>query len=79
MDLNGCREATTDEVLVINAQKIFTPNNDTYFDTWNIIGIETLPGSVIYVFDRFGKLTYQINSQFRQVGTALTEVINARN
>ena len=55
VDLNGCREATK-EVLVLNAQKIFTPNNDTYFDTWNIIGIETLPESIIYVFDRFGKL-----------------------
>lgn len=55
VDLNGCREVTK-EVLVINAQKFFTPNNDTYFDTWNIIGIETLPRSIIYVFDRFGKL-----------------------
>lgn len=55
VDLNGCREATK-EVLVINAQKFFTPNNDTYFDTWNIIGIEILPESIIYVFDRFGKL-----------------------
>jgi gliding motility-associated-like protein len=60
VDLNGCRE-TTDQVLIINAQKFFTPNNDTYFDTWNIIGIETLPGSVIYVFDRFGKLIVNLN------------------
>ena len=55
VDLNGCSEVTK-EVLVINAQKFFTPNNDTYFDTWNIIGIDTLPGSVIYIFDRYGKL-----------------------
>ena len=55
LDLNGCSEVTK-EVLVINAQKFFTPNNDTYFDTWNIVGIETLPGSVIYIFDRYGKL-----------------------
>ena len=60
VDLNGCRE-TTKEVLVINAQKFFTPNNDSYFDTWNIIGIETLPGSVIYVFDRYGKLLINLN------------------
>ena len=60
LDLNGCRE-TTKEVLVINAQKFFTPNNDTYFDTWNIIGIETLPGSVIYIFDRYGKLLVNLN------------------
>jgi len=55
VDLNGCKE-TTKDVLVINAQKFFTPNDDTYFDTWNIIGIETLPGSTIFIFDRFGKL-----------------------
>ena len=55
VDLNGCSEITRD-VLVINAQKFITPNNDNYFDTWNISGIETLPGSIIYVFDRFGKL-----------------------
>jgi gliding motility-associated-like protein len=60
VDLNGCRE-TTNEVLVINAQKFFTPNNDTYFDTWNIIGIETLPGSIIYIFDRYGKLLTKLN------------------
>ena len=60
VDLNGCRE-TTDQALVINAQKFFTPNNDNYFDTWNIIGIETLPGSIIYVFDRYGKLLTKLN------------------
>jgi len=60
VDLNGCRE-TTKEVLVINAQKFFTPNNDGYSDTWNIIGIETLPDSIIYVFDRFGKLLAELN------------------
>ena len=60
VDLNGCRE-TTDQVLIINAQKFFTPNNDTYFDTWNITGIETLPGSVIYVFNRYGKLLVKLN------------------
>jgi gliding motility-associated-like protein len=60
VDLNGCRE-TTKEVLVINAQKFFTPNNDTYFDTWNIVGIETLPGSVIYIFNRYGKLLINLN------------------
>ena len=60
VDLNGCRE-TTKEILVINAQKFFTPNNDSYFDTWNIVGIETLPGSIIYIFDRYGKLLINLN------------------
>ncbi|WP_422108083.1 T9SS type B sorting domain-containing protein [Winogradskyella sp.] len=33
-----------------------TPNNDGQFDTWHIVGVETLPGTVIHIFDRYGKL-----------------------
>ena len=55
IDLNGCAK-TTKEVVVIDAPKFVTPNNDGYFDTWHISGIETLPGSVINIFDRYGKL-----------------------
>lgn len=32
-----------------------TPNDDGYFDTWHISGVETLPGTTIYIFDRYGK------------------------
>jgi len=59
VDLNACNE-TTKQVLVINALKFFTPNGDGYFDTWNIVGIETLPGSSILIFDRFGKVLNKI-------------------
>ena len=38
----------------------FTPNGNGYFDTWNIVGIETLPGSSILIFDRFGKVLNKI-------------------
>jgi gliding motility-associated-like protein len=66
LGINNTFNATSIEfdfisALVINAQKFFTPNNDTYFDTWNIIGIETLPGSIIYIFDRYGKLLTKLN------------------
>ncbi|MBO3097361.1 T9SS type B sorting domain-containing protein [Gelidibacter sp. DF109] len=54
IDLNGCAK-TNKEVVVIDAPKFVTPNNDGYFDTWHISGIETLPGSVINIFDRYGK------------------------
>jgi gliding motility-associated-like protein len=54
LDLNGCAK-TTKEVLVINAPKFFTPNNDGDFDTWHIVGVETMPGTVVHVFDRTGK------------------------
>ncbi|CAH8281585.1 gliding motility-associated-like protein [Mariniflexile fucanivorans] len=54
-DLNGCEDATT-EVVVIDIPKFFTPNNDTYNDTWHIIGIEKLPGTILYIYNRYGKL-----------------------
>ncbi|WP_046757521.1 T9SS type B sorting domain-containing protein [Kordia jejudonensis] len=54
-DINGCGEVT-EEVVVVDYIGFFTPNNDTFNDTWHIIGIETLPNSVVYIFDRYGKL-----------------------
>ena len=55
IDLNGCAEITK-EVVVIDAPKFVTPNGDGYFDTWHITGVEILPGTVVYIFDRYGKL-----------------------
>lgn len=54
-DLNGCEDVTT-EVVVIDIPKYFTPNNDGFNDTWHIIGIDRLPGTVVYVYNRYGKL-----------------------
>ena len=59
-DINGCGIATT-SVLVIDYPLFFTPNGDGYHDTWNIVGIATQPGAVIYIFDRFGKLLKQLS------------------
>jgi gliding motility-associated-like protein len=60
-DLNGCAE-TTQEVVVIDAPKFMTPNNDGFFDTWHITGVETLPGTIVYIYDRYGKLLKQLPS-----------------
>jgi gliding motility-associated-like protein len=60
IDLNGCSE-TTKEVVVVDAPKFMTPNNDGYFDTWHIAGVETLPGTIVYIYDRFGKLLKQLS------------------
>lgn len=61
IDLNGCNEVSK-EIVVIDAPKFVTPNNDGHFDTWHITGVETLPGTEVYIFDRYGKqlayLTY---------------------
>ena len=59
IDQNGCAEVNK-TVLVIDAPKHMSPNNDGDFDTWHIAGVETLPGTVINIFDRKGKLLKQL-------------------
>ncbi|MDU8886097.1 choice-of-anchor L domain-containing protein [Yeosuana sp. MJ-SS3] len=54
-DLFGCRDVSQ-EVVVIDAPKFVTPNNDGYFDSWHIAGIDQLPGTMVYIYDRYGKL-----------------------
>lgn len=69
IDLNGCGSVTT-EVLVIDAPKFMTPNSDGYFDSWHIVGVETLPGTTINIFDRYGKqLAYLTSSSAGWDGT----------
>jgi len=60
IDLNGCSE-TTKEVVVVDAPKFMTPNDDGFFDTWHIVGVETLPGTIVYIYDRYGKLLKQLS------------------
>lgn len=57
---NGCGEIIV-EVFVFGYPDYFTPNNDGYHDTWNIIGGDLLPGTKLYVFDRFGKLIKELD------------------
>ncbi len=61
-DKNGCGTAAI-EVSVIGYPKFFTPNNDGINDTWQIKGVneDFYPASLIYIFDRFGKLIIQID------------------
>ena len=57
-DKNDCGTVKKD-IAVIGFPKFFTPNGDGYFDTWHISGVETLPGTTIYIYDRYGKqMTY---------------------
>lgn len=55
IDINGCNSVSK-EVVIIDIPKFFTPNNDGYFDTWHITGVAQIPGTIVYVFDRYGKL-----------------------
>jgi gliding motility-associated-like protein len=60
-DKNGCGfPITRNNVLVIDYPKFFTPNNDSYNDTWNIFSLQDQSSSKILIFDRFGKLLKEI-------------------
>lgn len=50
-------------VSVIGFPKFFTPNNDGYFDYWQVYGItpEFQSQSTIYIFDRYGKLLKELD------------------
>ncbi|WP_111309540.1 T9SS type B sorting domain-containing protein [Confluentibacter sediminis] len=54
-DLNGCDD-TSQSVTVFDIPKFVTPNNDGYFDRWHVVDFTKLPGTVVYIYDRYGKL-----------------------
>jgi len=56
-DKNGCGVAEID-VPIIGFPKFFTPNNDTFNDTWKVIGAHIIyfKSVDITIFDRFGKI-----------------------
>lgn len=59
-DKNGCG-AVSQEISVVGASKFFTPNNDGVNDYWDIKGVNDTfySNSIIYIFDRYGKLIKQ--------------------
>jgi len=63
-DINGCGEVSA-EAVVVDYIGFVTPNGDGFNDTWHIIGIETLPNSVVYIFDRYGKLIKTLRANDR--------------
>lgn len=62
-DTNGCG-IVEQEIAVLGVPKFFTPNGDGYNDTWKIRGANEKYNfnSIIYIFNRFGKLIKQIGT-----------------
>ncbi|RLD28422.1 MAG: hypothetical protein DRI75_06790, partial [Bacteroidetes bacterium] len=50
-------------ISVIGFPKFFTPNNDSFNDTWQILGVSNQfqPNSKILIFDRYGKLLKELD------------------
>jgi gliding motility-associated-like protein len=61
IDKNGCGTISK-SIAVIGVPKFFTPNGDGYNDYWNLKGVNAdfNSKSIIYIFDRYGKLINQI-------------------
>ncbi|HHU57066.1 MAG TPA: T9SS type B sorting domain-containing protein, partial [Bacteroidales bacterium] len=65
VDDKGCEASTTfrfESSYDIKVPNFFTPNGDGYNDTWLIEGLEKLPESIIYIYDRYGKLLKKYTS-----------------
>jgi len=59
-DKQGCG-VTSQQVLVLDYPRYFTPNHDGIHDTWQIIGIDELPATRIQIYDRFGKILKELS------------------
>jgi gliding motility-associated-like protein len=59
-DSDGCTDYSED-VLVIDYPKYFTPNGDGFNDTWNIKGLSDQANTTLLIYDRYGKLLKQIS------------------
>ena len=64
IDLNGCN-STSKEIVIIDAPQYFTPNGDSINETWHITGVELLEGTIVYVYDRYGKLLKTLSHSSR--------------
>jgi len=61
-DKNDCGSTSLNAV-VVNYPKLFTPNGDSYFDTWMVYGISQLKNVRLFIYNRYGKLLTQLNSK----------------
>ena len=67
MDIKNNCGIVEEIVSVIGFPKFFTPNNDSYNDTWQVFGLSNQfqPNSTIFIYDRYGKLLKQLDPTSR--------------
>ncbi len=61
-DKNGCG-MVNEAVDILNNPRFFTPNGDGFNDVWQIKNITARPGSVILIYNRYGKLVKVLQAQ----------------
>lgn len=63
MDTKNNCGIVDEPVSVIGFPKFFTPNNDSYNDTWQVFGTSSQfqPNTTIFIYDRYGKLLKQLD------------------
>jgi gliding motility-associated-like protein len=61
-DKNGCG-VLTQQFSVLDFQRFFTPNGDGFHDYWTLDGLSAFPTAVIYIYDRHGKLLFQMSPE----------------
>ena len=59
-DVNGCG-IDIQEIVIVGFPKFFTPNGDGINDLWAISGLGVLGDPVVFIYDRFGVLLYQMD------------------
>jgi gliding motility-associated-like protein len=47
---------------VMKYPNYFTPNGDSYHDTWNITDLAFQPDAVLYIYDRYGKFIKELKT-----------------
>jgi len=65
-NIDGCGQVKRN-IAVLDAPKFFTPNSDGINDYWNLKGINSsfYKNTIIYIFDRYGKLLKQVSPSSR--------------
>jgi gliding motility-associated-like protein len=63
LDVEGCSEFDPISITSIGYPYFFTPNQDGFNDTWNVIGLEDQESAKLFIFDRYGKLLKQLSTQ----------------
>ncbi len=60
----------SEEFLVVDFPRFFTPNGDGTNDIWQIVGFPEIEKAEVAVFDKYGTLLYQFNNDSGWDGTA---------